>query len=401
MKKKIIVLSHWLELGGAERSLIGLLNAFDKTKYDVDLFLCRHTGELMQSIPEEVHLLPEIPQAAAIAKPVKGLLKNPKYWGILAARLTAKVATKIYYAYHKPIGECSAEFNFVHKFVQPFIPQIQQDVEYDLAISFLAPHYIAVNKVKTKKKIAWIHTDYQNIDVNVNSERKIWSRYDYIASISEKCTENFKKKFGNLGNEVVLIENILDSELIRNDAEKTIELQLDSTDILLCSVGRYGYAKNFDNVPFICKYMVEYGYNIKWLLIGFGGDEELIRNKIKEVAMEDHVFLLGKKDNPYPYIKRCQIYVQPSRYEGKAVTVREAQILRKPVVITNFATAKSQLEDGVDGIIVPLENEACAQGIMRLIDDMQLQRRFSENCAKRDYSNAIEVKKIYQLIEEN
>ena len=44
MKKKLLIVSHALELGGAERSLIGLLNAFDFEKYDVDLFLLRHEG---------------------------------------------------------------------------------------------------------------------------------------------------------------------------------------------------------------------------------------------------------------------------------------------------------------------------------------------------------------------
>lgn len=68
---------------------------------------------------------------------------------------------------------------------------------------------------------------------------------------------------------------------------------------------------------------------------------------------------LGKNLNPYPYICRCDLYVQPSRYEGKCVSVKEAQMLRKPVVITNYATANSQVENGVDGIIVTMDNEKC------------------------------------------
>ena len=135
-----------------------------------------------------------------------------------------------------------------------------------------------------------------------------------------------------------------------------------------------------------------------WYLIGYGGDEALIRQKIQEFGMEDHVIILGKKPNPYPYIKACDVYVQPSRYEGKCVAVREAQMLGKPVIITNYATSASQLEDGVDGVIVPVDNEGCARGIADVLSNVNRMKKLSENCCKRDYSNRDEVKKIYALI---
>ena len=126
----------------------------------------------------------------------------------------------------------------------------------------------------------------------------------------------------------------------------------------------------------------------------------MIKKRIRECGMEQYVILLGKKVNPYPYMKACDIYVQPSRYEGKAVTVREAQILYKPVVITNFPTAKSQLQDGVDGLIVPLDNDLAAKGIANFIKNVSLQQRFIEYMQTHDYGNEKEVKKIYALMEE-
>ena len=115
--------------------------------------------------------------------------------------------------------------------------------------------------------------------------------------------------------------------------------------------------------------------------------------------MQEHVVILGKRSNPYPYIKACDLYVQPSRYEGKCVTVREAQMLGKPVVITNYATAPSQLEDGVDGVVVPMDNAGCAEGIAQLLRDPQRMDMLSRNCLARDYSNAAEVEKLYKLME--
>lgn len=167
----------------------------------------------------------------------------------------------------------------------------------------------------------------------------------------------------------------------------------------LLSVGRFTSAKNYDNVPEIARGVIARGVDdLKWFIIGYGGDEPLIRRKIAEAGMEEHVILLGKKDNPYPYIKACDIYVQPSRYEGKSVTVREAQILGKPVVVTAYPTAASQINNGVDGVIVPMDNEGCARGIADFIADTALQERIRQNLAKGDFAGEGEVNKIYELL---
>ena len=114
--------------------------------------------------------------------------------------------------------------------------------------------------------------------------------------------------------------------------------------------------------------------------------------------MENHIIIIGKKDNPYPYIKACDLYVQPSRYEGKSVTVREAQILCKPVIVTNYPTSKSQIKDGIDGIIVPLDNDACARGIADAISNPRLIKSIIKYLQTHDYGNECEVDKIYSLL---
>ena len=114
--------------------------------------------------------------------------------------------------------------------------------------------------------------------------------------------------------------------------------------------------------------------------------------------MEEYVIILGKKENPYPYIKNCDVYIQPSRYEGKSVAVREAQLLGKPVIITNYVTASSQVRDGYDGIIVPMDNKGCAEGIYQALKNKHLLEKIFYNCSQNDYSNKEEIKKIYNLI---
>jgi glycosyltransferase involved in cell wall biosynthesis len=138
---------------------------------------------------------------------------------------------------------------------------------------------------------------------------------------------------------------------------------------------------------------------VKWYIIGFGPDENLIRQKIADAGMEDRVILLGKKVNPYPYFKACDFYIQPSRYEGNAVTVNEALILGKKVAITDYATAASQIDNGVNGVIVPLENEKCAAGLADFINNEPLQEKINENIKASDFSHSDGFKKIIEILE--
>lgn len=396
MKKKIFIFSHAMEIGGAERALLGLLNSIDYSKYDIDLFLLRHSGELLDLIPNEVNLLPEIPQYSALMMPMIQALKSGQT-AVVLGRLVGKIKAKNYGIKH-PTQSSAVAIDYSHKYVVDSLPKIN-DKNYDCAISFLTPHYIVSKKVNADKKIAWIHTDYSTIEVDVQSELQMWSRFDNIVSISDDVTAAFLKKFPELKSKIVLIENILSKTFIEEQSnEFDVSNEMPADSIKLLSIGRFCEAKNFDNVPEIASIMKAKGVDFKWYLIGYGSDEELIRTKISEYNMDDTVIVLGKKENPYPYIKACDIYVQPSRYEGKCVAVREAQILDKPVVITNYTTAKSQITDGFDGAIVPMDNQSCAEEIVKIIVDKKLQNEFVENMKSVDYSNETEINKLYKLI---
>ena len=359
---------HYLELGGAEMSLIGLLDALDYTKYDVDLFVYSHRGELMELIPPQVHLLPEIPEYAQIERPMKDVLKDG-YLRILFARLKAKLEfTRYCHKTHPQDG--SAIFSYVAKNVTPLLPLIHPDKEYDLAISYLAPHDIVLKKVHAQKKVCWVHTDYTKIDVDTELELPVWSGFDKIAAVSDAVSHAFLTRFPSLKDRMVVIPNRISEELVQTRAKAfdvSEEMPKEAGVLRLLSVGRFTAAKNFDNVPDICRRIIQAGVNVRWYLIGYGGDEALIRQRILECGMNDSVILLGKKTNPYPYIKACDIYVQPSRYEGSPVTVREAIALGKPVVVTSFPTVNNVIQHGKDGVIVPMDNEDCADGIVRFI----------------------------------
>lgn len=401
-KPRIFIAMHYMEIGGAETALVGLLNALDPARVEVDLFLYDHRGEMMQFIPKWVNLLPQIPKYSVLERPIVELVKRG-FWGIAAARMWAKRISKVAYKRSGSKLENNGGLDKMSKCTTPLLPKINQSVTYDLAISFLTPHRIVAEKVKAKKKIAWIHTDYTRVWVDAEEELKVWQKYDYVASISSDVTNTFLQVFPSLAPKIVEIENILSPKFVRKRAElEDTDKEFRQTDkISLLSIGRYSEQKNYDNVPDICKRLInKTKLNIKWYIIGYGGDEALIRKKIKEAGMEEHVILLGKQSNPYPYIKACDIYVQPSRYEGKSVTVREAQMLCKPVVVTNYPTAPSQIRSGIDGVIVPIDNEGCANGLAEVICDKPLQERIIAHLKTHDYGNESEVEKIYTVINE-
>lgn len=393
--KRILIIHFNMELGGAESSLLGLLDTIDYSKYAVDLFLLSHSGEFMPLINEHVNLLPEDSSYKALTQPISANLRNGNV-GIAFARCYARMRSALSRgALHFPHNYKQ----YFHKLSMPYLPNIPG--EYDLAISFNDPHYIIGEKVNAKDKLAWFHTDASRIQFCDNIEKEMWGMSDYAVNVSENCKAAFDKAHPYLSRfHSLLIENILPKELICKQAEESQNDIPSKGSLALLSVGRFCDAKNFDNVPDICRRLVADGFDVKWYLIGYGGDEPLIRQKIDEAGMQERVIILGKKDNPYPYMRACDLYVQPSRYEGKAVTVREAQMLGKPVVITSYTTSGSQLEDGVDGMIVPMDNAGCAAGIAALLRDPARMQQLSENCAKRDYTNSAEVEKIYTLMED-
>lgn len=398
MKPSILIFSQAMELGGVERSLLGLLDAIDYDRHDVDLFLMRHSGELMPYLNPKAKLLPEIPQYASLAVPMVSLVKSGQF-GVLCGRLRGKLAARRFDRKHPGEKPSVTALTYSHKYTLWSMPQISGKT-YDLAISFLTPHYFAREHVMARKYAAWIHTDYTALSFDRTAELVMWEGYDVICGVSEQASKSFQTAFPELEGKVQTVENILPKELICKQAEESQNDMPSKGSLALLSVGRFCDAKNFDNVPDICCRLVADGLDVKWYLIGYGGDEPLIRQKIDDAGMQERVIILGKKDNPYPYMRACDLYVQPSRYEGKAVTVREAQLLGKPVIITDYATSGSQLEDGVDGVIVPMDNAGCAAGIAALLRDPARMQQLSKNCAKRDYTNSSEVEKIYTLMED-
>ena len=399
MKLRIFINIHYLEIGGAETSLIGLLQTLDPERADVDLFINEHRGEMMAYIPKWVNVLPEIAAYTMIERPVKDVVRRG-YLHIAAARLWAKVRFRAYMRRKHPYAY-DAIYGYVSRCVMSFLPSLKSFGEYDLAIAFLPPYGIVADKVKAKKKVCWVHTDYTRIGLNRNIELDVWKHYDNIVCVSEEVKRTFCEVFPELRSRSIVIENILSPAFVRHHAEsepRPSDMPEAENGCTLLTIGRFCAAKKLEEIPVICRLLTQKGVVVKWYIIGYGGSDEYIRRAIAAEGMEGCVILLGKRETPYPYIKACDWYVQPSRYEGKAVVVREAQILGKPVIITDYPTAASQVSQGRDGVIVPMPVDVCAEAMAKTLGDTALKQALEAYTTSHDYGNEGEVDKIYDLI---
>jgi glycosyltransferase involved in cell wall biosynthesis len=398
MKKQILISVYDMEIGGIERSLINMLECFDYDTYDVDLLICSHHGEFMELIPSKVNVLPEISEYTVFRKSVKQCLREGHYMAVMIRMVSKNLAS--FKARRKRLNEGAGyiQMQLASKYSSYFIPPLGK--AYDLTISYAWPHDILANKVKTKRKIAWIHTDYSKLEIDNKLDLAVWNKFDYIASISEACTESFLKIYPSLKQKITQIENITSPEFIKKMAEDTKDIDVPVNETFqIVSVGRLSYVKGFDMAVQALRKLHDKGLtHLQWHVVGYGGYEAELKALIAEYGLEHKFVLLGKKTNPYPYINSCDLYVQPSRYEGKAVTVTEAQILGKPVIITNYPTAASQVENGVDGIICELSPDGLASAIEKLYRSKELRSTLVSNIKDKDYSNSYELDKLYQII---
>ncbi|PKG75806.1 glycosyl transferase [Shewanella sp. GutCb] len=384
-----------MEIGGVERSLASMLANFDYGHFDLDLHLHSHTGPLMKLIDNRAKLLPEKAGCKTFRKGIIDTLLSG-YPSLATRRFIARLAAKKFAKRTQTNDAGYFQFQYIWNTCYKCVEPIQQ--EYDIAISYLWPHHFTAFNVNADIKIAWIHTDYSTIDIDVAKDLTVWDKFNYIISISDACTDSFLKTHPSLRNKVHVVENLTSPDYVKAMACEPLEQPL-SDGFNLVSVGRLCDAKAFDRAVGVLAVLNNRGYkDINWYIVGEGGDRPLIEAKIAEHDLHNRFILLGSMINPYPYMNAGDIYVQPSRYEGKAVTVSEALILAKPVIITNYPTAPSQINSGVNGMICGQPVDDIADGIEELYHDDLLKLKLVDYNKQKDHSNSDELSKLYRLL---
>lgn len=276
------------------------------------------------------------------------------------------------------------------------------DKKYDIAIAFLEKSsiYFCAEKVKADKKIGWVHNDYDMLGMNPYFDQNYFSKLDYIVTVSEECRHILKQRFPNQNEKLKVIYNIVSPTIIRelSNMEPAEAFNRKSDEFVILSIGRLHPQKGFEYAIRAAKRLLDEGYRFQWNIIGEGEEREALTELIQALKLESHVKLLGLKSNPYPYLRQADIYAQTSVFEGKAIAIDEAKILHKPIIITNFSTAKDQLKDGVEGLIVDLSDEAIAKGIARLMQDSAARTRMEQHLATLELGTEDEINKLYHIM---
>lgn len=394
MKKKILFIINNLNCGGAEKALISLLEDMDYSRYEIDLFLFKHEGLFMNSIPNEVTLLLEqqnykyFDMSTVVA--TRELIKK---WDIkvLINRLKFKLLLK-------ELNPSKYEQKG-WKYVSSSFSKLEK--KYDVAIGYLEknPIYFCVDKVDARKKIGWMHNDYIKLGMDKEIDKKYFEKLDYIFTVSKECKTVLESEFPGYKNKFRLMHNIVSEKNIKKLAGEQIEdIKFSTERINIVSVGRLNYQKGFELGIEACRLLVEKKYPINWIIIGEGEERKKLQELIDSYNLKDNMKLIGIRENPYPYIKKSDIYVQPSRFEGKSIAIDEAKILKKPIVVTNFTTAKDQIKDRVNGLIVNMSGEGVADGITKLILDSNLKSNLVKNLENEVLDSSREIKKLCEVM---
>lgn len=227
---------------------------------------------------------------------------------------------------------------------------------------------------------------------------KYYKKYNDIICVCKDNKKDFLNIFPSLNNKTKVFYNIINQEEIKKLAQEKIDLLKKGNEVVITTVGRLCEQKGQDRIIIILDELLKLGYNIRWFLVGDGDLREKLEIEIKNKKLEENLILLGTKLNPYPYIKNCDIYVQPSRSEGYCLTLAEAKILEKPIVVTEFAGSFEQIENQINGIRVKNQNKDILDGIIYLLENENIKIELEENLKKSNLNLAVKDNNIRNLI---
>lgn len=373
---KVFIAASWLKLGGGvTRTLLELLKRIDYSKHDVTLMVMSLDRELLSFIPEQVKVIEtkDSFQTESMQSYIKRQLKGKKL--LTAASCTVNLLD------YRISGD-----NYRH---QAWITSHmeKQDEEYDVAIAYAMMNSIVnkyvIDNVRAKKKILWCH-----IEMGIYKEKyirglgKLYSEYDRINCVSKSSLESVKKMYPELSDKLKITYNFIDSDAIRELAEKPVDIDVPSEKLKLCTVCRISNQKGTDILADTADILARRGLDFVWWVVGTRYSDDFnkeVEAKISEYGLEDRVLLLGEKNPPYPYMKNCDIYVQSSRFEGYCTTTNEAKILCKPIIATLVSGAEEQFTDGVNGTITEISADAIADAITELAQNVQKREMYIEN----------------------
>ena len=395
MKKYILFSIDSLHCAGAEKSLTTLLSLLDYSKYEVDLMMFGHGGALEELVPKQVNILKPLEYIKFTQKSLKENLiysiKNRKF-NMLKSRVSFSLALR------------NGRYSNAQKariLWEKTSKSIERNLKrYDIAISYAqgVPTFYVADKINADKKFAWVNVSYRLEDKDKKFQSEYYNKYNKIVAVSHSAKDVFLETFPKYSDKMEIIYDINDANLISKMADIGESYNDNFGGIRLLTIGRLANQKGYDMALEACKKLKEKGIKFKWYALGKGPLKEEIENYIKENQLQDYFELLGVKSNPYPYIKDADIYVQTSRFEGFGLAIAEARMLNTPVVTTEFDAVYNQMVQGKNGLVVGMDSDSIANGILKLIEDKKLKNDIVDYLKTEKKGNVEELEKFYELI---
>lgn len=386
-------------LGGIAKSLLALFNEL-KDRYEIDLLLMKHEGLFLQLIPNNVRLLPE---------PIRHEFRDPHprhFFGNFKSLSTAQWLSWLGYSGQCSLGRLTGgqhrHIQVMDKWLGKHTPAQKQ--RYDAAIAYQGGRciYYLVENIDANLKIGYVHSDYSRNETDFMlkpTDREYFPRLDYVVTISVECQTSLKREFPEIANKFNVIENICSPDYI-NRLSLLGESFKDNFDgYRIVTMGRFDIkTKGFDLALDACRILIDKGFNIRWYVLGDGIERPILESMIRDRGLTNDFILLGAKINPYPYIKDADIYVQPSRVEGKSVALDEVKALAKPTVVTDFSTVFDQFVDNKTALICKKEAVDIAEKISLLINDSDMRDKLAQNLRKEKVGNEEQANVFISLI---
>lgn len=368
-KKKVLFITPSLCQGGLEHSLITMLNILDKSKYDITLFTYREDLSLLGLVPEEVKVVNDTEKPHYYRRPKAVFYKAI---GTISNKLSLKNS------YNKTTEKLNKYIRQqrVNRPARVIFKNQQFDIVISYAIGICTEMALSF---KAKKYYTFFHS---SLDLHHEMLEKLFPFFDGIVAVNDGVKEMLFQNYPHVRDKIRVLKNYVNAQNIIDKATEKVNIK--SSGTILCTCGRLSAEKGFDLAVESARVLKKIGIDFTWYFVGDGGERVRIEDLINQYSLNDNIVITGYINNPFSYMKACDIYIQPSYEEAQPLAVLEAMVLGKAIVSTKTVGGKYILENGNKGILTEISGESLAEGIMSLIENPELRHSFENQYTLED-----------------
>lgn len=380
---KFLIYIPQLIFGGAEKVLVSFAN---------DLVSRGHEVQILE-LYEKGYLKPQFDSRVTFDAICSRAYTEKYYASLAQVKKNPLLLGKLMFS--KIVG--------YRKFAEKLAAKRYVDQEYDAAINYLeieSPEFL-LKHVNAGKYIQWYHTDVSNTDdpEYCDSMCQAWGRMDAVICVSKDGKDHFAQRYPELAEKTHLIYNFFDQGAILEAGR--VPYKFPGARPALLSVGRMTEPKQYPRFLDVLARLRDEDFAFSWHVLGEGAQRQEIEDKIRALQLEDRVFLHGLTDNPYKYMKNCDLFVLPSGWEGFPTVTVEAKILGCPVLATDVAGIREQLCHGETGWIVENNEDAIYEELKYLLQNLELRRKLcSSEGMDAVCSNEEKYRAVMELIKD-